>query len=353
MPSLHHRKLPPPKEPGTHTNIEVKEALHARALRRTVLVTAVVFLLLACLAVVSNTARKTVGGTGKPKAVILVAKGLSPMSVSRAMKSNKSPFMRLLSRKGGRLASVAANYNTTNPLVNLLTGSATVAADTLAGVTTIFGWLKAQKKKVVVAAPSTYWSSGKEGTDPCPQVGLLDTECSGQRCPEAKASAYCNAFRKYITCDDCAQLYNQEILLAFEKMVNESADALYFQVSPLVEAEVNNVERVVQERSLVNLLDAAVGRIALALSERTSKVSENWLLILTSDGANAEKAAPLLVAVYTKGELVQLKDIEEDAQTTDVAKTIKHWFKGTTSNSSRLLGICTSGEKVENCKNTV
>ncbi|KAG5467831.1 hypothetical protein LSCM4_00916 [Leishmania orientalis] len=353
MPSLHHKVQPPPKEPGTHTNAEVKAALHARALRRTVIVTAVVFLLLACLAVVSNTARKTVGDTGKPKVVLIVAKGLSPMSVSRAMRSNKSPFMRLLSRAGGQFASIAANYNTTNPLINLLTGSATVTAGTLAGTTTILGWLKKQQMNAVVAAPSTYWSIGEAGADPCPQVGLLDTECSGQKCPEAKDLAYCSAFRKYITCDDHAQLYNEELLLAFRKMVNYSADALYFQVSELAEAEVNNVELVVQERSEVNLLDSAVGRVALALSERTSKVAENWLMIVTSDGANSEKAAPLLVAVYTKGELVQLNDIDKDAKTIDVAATIKYWFKGADVDTTRLLGICTDGEKVANCKSIV
>ncbi|CAJ1019836.1 hypothetical protein, conserved [Leishmania lindenbergi] len=350
MPSLSKKVMPPPKEPGTHTNAEVREALHARALRRTVLVTAVVFLLLVCLTVVSNTARKTVGDTGKPKLLLIVAKGLAPISVRRAMLSNKSPFMRLLSKVGGKFASISANYSTSNPLINLLTGSAVLTADTLAETTSILGWLKAQKKRTVVAAPSMYWSSGEAGTFPCPQVGLLDTECSGQKCPEEKDSAYCNAFRKYITCDDHAQLYNSEILLAFEKMLNHSADALYFQLSSLAEAEVNNPKVVVQERSEVNLLDSAVGSIALALSRRTANKAENWLMIITSDGANSEMTAPLLVVVYTKGELVQLNDIAEDAKTTDVANTIMHWFKGSNVNTARLLGICTSGEKVENCK---
>lgn len=351
MPSLPKKVPPPPKEPGTHTNAEVKEALHARALRRTVLVTAVVFLLLACLAVVSNTARKTVGDARRPRMVIIVASGLSPMSVGRAMRSNKSPFMRLLSKAGGQFASIAAS-NTANPLVNLLTGSSTSNADTLANTMSILGWLKSQEKNTIVAAPSAYWSLGVAGTSPCPQVGLLDTECSGLMCPETKESAYCNAFRKYITCDDCAQLYNDEILLGFEKMVNQSADALYFQLDKLAEAEVNNTELAVQERSEVNLLDSAVGRIALALSTRTSKEAENWLMIVTSDGANAEMAAPLLVVVYTKGELVQLSDIAKDANTADLANTIKYWFKGKNVNTSRLLGICTDGEKVENCKIT-
>ncbi|AYU82500.1 protein of unknown function - conserved [Leishmania donovani] len=351
MPSLPKKVPPPPKEPGTHTNAEVKEALHARALRRTVLVTAVVFLLLACLAVVSNTARKTVGDTRKPKMVMIVAKGLSPMSVGRALRSNKSPFMRLLSKAGGQFATIAAK-STANPLVNLLTGSATISADTLVNTTSILGWLKSQDKHTIVAAPSAYWSLGAAGTSPCPQVGLLDTECSGQKCPETKESAYCNAFRKYITCDDCAQLYNDEILLGFEKMINHSADALYFQLSKLAEAEVNNPELAVQERSEVNLLDSTVGRIALALSRRTSEEAENWLMIVTSDGANAEMAAPLLMVVYTKGELVQLSDIAEDANTADVANTIKYWFKSSNVNTSRLLGICTDGEKVENCKST-
>ncbi|GET92247.1 hypothetical protein, conserved [Leishmania tarentolae] len=346
------RSVPQPlKEPGTHTNAEVKEALHARAMRRTVLVTAVVFLLLACLAVVSNTARKTVSDVRRPRAVLIVAKGLSPISVGRSMRSNKSPFMRLLSEAGGQLASIAAS-NTANPLVNLLTGSTTIDADTLANTTSILGWLKAQEKRTIVAAPSAYWSLGAAGTSPCPQVGLLDTECSNDQCPETKASAYCNAFRKYITCDDCSQLYKDEILLSFEKMVNHSADALYFQLNKLAGKEVSNPKLAVQEGSEVNLLDSTVGRIALALSKRTREEAENWLMIVTGDGANAEMAAPLLVVAYTKGGLVQLNDISKDATTADVASTVKYWFNGKNVNTSRLLGICTDGERLENCKST-
>ncbi|KAK7200785.1 hypothetical protein NESM_000136800 [Novymonas esmeraldas] len=351
MPSLPKKKVPPPpKEPGTHTNAEVKEALHARALRRTVLITAVVFLLLACLAVMSNAAREAVGDRRTPKMVMIVVKGLSPTSVSRAMKSNKSPFMRLLSISGGQYASIAANYTTTNPLVNLLTGSATAAGDTLNGAGSILKWLKDQSKHVVVAAPGAYWSAGEAGASPCPKIGLLDTECSAQACPAVDANAYCNAARKYITCDDRAQLFNDEILLAFGKTLNHSADALYFQVSSLAEATANKAELAVQELSDVNLLDSVVGRIALALSRRTTVESENWLVLITSDGDNAEKAAPLLAVVYTNGQLVQLNSIAASASTTDVANTIKHWFNGKGTNQASLLGICTGGEKVDNCK---
>lgn len=352
MPSLPSKKVPPPpKEPGTHTNAEVKEALHARALRRTVLITAVVFLLLACLAVVSNTARDTVGDTGKPRLLLVVAKGLSNSTVSRAMQSNKAPFMRLLAASGGSYAALSSTDAGANPLVSLLTGSAAAgAANTLSGKTSFLGWMKAQKKNTVVAAPGKYWSAGTAAATPCPQIGLLDTECSGEVCPSVAAAAYCNAYRKYITCDDCAQLYQNEITKAFETALNHSADAVYFQVGNLAEAVPGKLDLAVQERSEVNLLDAAIGRIALALTNRTSSEAENWLVLVTGDGDNAEKTAPLLAVVYTKGTLAQLNSIPTAAKTTDVYNTVLHWFKGSGTSTSSLLGICTNGDKVVNCK---
>ncbi|KPI83883.1 hypothetical protein ABL78_7081 [Leptomonas seymouri] len=349
MPSL--RKVPPPpKEPGTHTNAEVKEALHARALRRTILITAVVFLLLACLAVVSNSARDAVSDNGNPKLVLIVAKGLSPTVVSHAMKSNKAPFIRLLNATGGSYASVDASYAaSSNRMVNLLTGSSEEAKGSLWGSTSILGWLKTQKKKVVVAAPSSCWSLGTAGANPCTRVGLLDTECSADACPEEKKSAYCNADRKFITCDDHAQLYQDELPTAFQRATNMSADALYFQISGISEAASGDLEASTKELSEMNLLDAAVGRIALALSIRTSKTNENWLVIVTSDGDNAEQKAPLLVAAYTKGELVQLNSIAADARTSDVFNTVKMWFQSKAADRNRLLGICTCGTVVKNC----
>ncbi|KAL7696301.1 hypothetical protein N2W54_007033 [Lotmaria passim] len=352
MPSLKRKVPPPPREPGTHTNTEVKEALHARALRRTILITAVVFLLLACLAVVSNSAREAVGDTGKPKLVLIVVKGLSPGAVSHAMSSNKAPFTRLLSSIGGNYSVIDAAYPSSgNKLVNLLTGSAD-AKQTLSGSQSILRRLHDEKKKVVVAAPASYWSLGPAGTATCPQVGLLDTECSGSACPDEKEAAYCNAARKYITCDDRAQLYQNEIPTAFEKTISSSADMLYFQVSSIAEAASSDVEAAAQERSEVNLLDAAVGRIALALSKRTANTAENWLMIVTSDGSNTEARAPLLVVAYTKGEIVRLNAIAADARVTDVANTVKMWFQLRGVDQNRLLGICTNGAEVKNCNKT-
>ncbi|KAG5493926.1 hypothetical protein JKF63_01758 [Porcisia hertigi] len=353
MPPVLRRVPPPPKEPGTHKNAEVKEALHARAIRRTVVVTAVVFLLLACLAVVSNTAREAVGNTGKPKMVILVVKGWSPMSVKRAMRSHTPSFMRLLSNTGGQLMSITANYSTTTPLINLLTGSAALSANTLANTTSILGWLRMHGMRTVVAAPATYWSLGTAGTTPCPQVGLLDTECSDQKCPEVKGSAYCNVFRKYITREDVGELYRDNIMESLDKTISYSADALYVQLDKLTEAVPNNTKLAVKERSEMHLLDSAVGLLSMILSYRTSVELENWLMIVTSDGDNSEKAAPLLVAVYTRGELAQLNDIATGAMTTDIFSTIKHWFGGSGVDKKRLLGICTHGDEVKNCEKPV
>lgn len=348
MPSLKKKVPPPPKEPGTHTNAEVKEALHARALRRTILITAVVFLLLACLAVISNAARDAVGVTNTPKMVLIVAKGLSPDIIGHAMNSNKAPFTRLLYSLGGAYSAIDATG--ANRMVNLLTGSSTSTATTLAGATSILGWLTKQKKAAVVAAPSAYWSLGTAGTETCPQIGLFDTECSGSACPAENAAAYCNAHRKYITCNDRAQLYQDELPAAFTKAVELSADALYFQISGIKEAAENDLDESAQERSEVNLLDAAVGQIAMALSARSAKKAENWLLMVTGDGDNAAGKAPLLVAAYSNGEIVQLNSIPSDAKTSDVANTVKRWFMDTSVDSSRLLGICTDGATVTNCK---
>lgn len=350
MPSLKKKVPPPPKEPGTHTNAEVKEALHARALRRTVLITAVVFFLFACLAVVSNSAREAVGDTGKPKLLLLVAKGLSPTTLQHAMSSNKAPFIRLLSSMGGAYAAVDATAAaSSNRLANLLAGSVSETRTNLAGTTSILGWVKAQDKRTVVAAPPSAWTLRTAGSDTCPQVGLLDSECSGDACPAEKASAYCNANRKFITCDDRAQLYQNEFPLAFATAMNASADVLYFQSSGVQAAAASALEEAAQERSEVNLLDAALGRVSLALAMRTAKTTENWLIIVTSDGDNAENQAPLLVAAYTKGDIVQLNAIAGDAKTTDIFNTVKMWFQAKDANKDRLLGICTNGAVVKNC----
>jgi hypothetical protein len=353
MPSLQKKVPPPPKEPGTHTNAEVKEALHARALRRTILVTAVVFLLLACLAVVSNAAREAVNAA-QPKMVMIVTKGLSPDIVSHAMNSNKAPFTRILSNLGGSYDSInAATAASSNRMVNLLTGSASETKTTLSGLKSVLRWLKEEKKTVVVAAPSSYWSSGTAGATTCAQVGLLDTECSGTACPSENAAAYCNAKYKFVTCNDRAQLYKDELPTAFEKAINLSADVLYFQVDGIAEAAANDLEGLSRERSEVNLLDSAVGRVAMALSLRSADAAENWLMIVTSDGANSKNKAPLLVVAYSNGKMLQLNSIPSGATTSDVVNTVKMWFEAKDADSKRLLGICSSGATVKNCKTAV
>lgn len=356
MPLLPPKKVPPPpKEPGTHTNAEVREALHARALRRTVIVTALIFLLIACLAVVSSTAQEYEGPedtTSQPKMVMIVADGLTPDIMENSLRSNKAPFTRLLNSSGGIYGYLSTPAGTGSPLVRLLTGTANTASATLSGATSFLGVLKKYGKKPVVLAPTSYWSSNQIGSGTaCTHVGLFDSECNGTECPADNENAYCNAFYKIIACDGSAELYREDIIKAFQKTVEISADILYVQLSNFMKEESASVNysSVLQLYSEMNLIDGAMGQLVLSLAERTRATTENWLIVVTGSGARATQT-PMVMAAYSRGQLLQLNDLGR-ASTTDIYNTVLRWF-GVSTAEDNLIGICTDGIHAANCKTT-
>lgn len=377
--------LPPPRQPGTHSNAEVKEAIHARAKLRTILITAVVILLLAALSAVTSTAREYTGPDNAehyPKAIVIVAEGLTTRMWHRSMASNKAPFTQLLNNSGGIYTTLNADYSVTEgeqeastdgtamtQLVRLLTGATTPASPSslssaAAGhLPSFLQSLKKGKYKPVIVAPAQFWSSplatsDDDGDDKtCERVGFFDAECTGAACPGKNENAYCNAFRKFVSCDGESELYHGDIPNAFSQTLLASADLLYIQLGGLKDIVGGGAtEEYLRVRSDVNLLDSAVGKIALALAERTKERAENWLIIVTTEGANVNWTAPLLMAAYSNGQLVQLKRPAEhhNLRTTDVRGTLFHWFNVLKDqvDESRLLGICSTGASVANCYTT-
>lgn len=117
----------------------------------------------------------------------------------------------------------------------------------------------------------------------------------------------------------------------------------------------HNVAMVSKQQSLINLIDASFGQIALALVQRTRVVKENWLLVLVGDGNNNKAEAPLYMAAYSRGELVQLKKLDAGPHyTTQLYATILKWFNIDISNDDErvdrtVIGLCSDGINVSNC----
>lgn len=118
----------------------------------------------------------------------------------------------------------------------------------------------------------------------------------------------------------------------------------------------HNVAKVSKQQSLINLIDASFGQIALALVQRTRAVKENWLLVLVGDGNNEKAEAPLYMAAYSRGELVQLQKLDTQPHyTTQIYTTILKWFNIDTSKDDKnvdqtVIGLCSDGIHVRNCQ---
>lgn len=385
----------PLREPGTHTNDEVKEALHARAQRRTIVITLTACLLFGCLGVISNIAQQyedPEDTTSSPKAIVIVASELTVSMMEVAKVSNNLPFNKVLSLRGAVNAQLRSNYTSKssvagtnqtnggvevdidsagsdhtqavdNAIVRLLVGSSTSSRVDLDGQRSFLRVLTENGFKPVVLAPWRYWSSNSNASsqsehstvgEQCAQVGLFDTECSGQLCPPQNSSAYCNAQTKLISCNLLAQLERGDIIEAFTRTLNEDADMLYVQLDSFCRAARVNLTEVgdeLMQLSLINTLDSVIGQIALVLSERTKNIKENWLIVVTGDGANSENKAPFFEVAYSRGDLVQLGTVRPDAETADVYDTVLRWF-ALTGEATSALGICSDGVHVVNCNNT-
>lgn len=350
---------PPPSKPGTHTNEEVKEALHARALRRKIFVVAIVVLLLGCLLVVFNIASEYEGeddSAAAPKMVFILTNDLSPDAVNTAMINSKAPFLRFLNESGGAYGKIDTRFTATgSKLVKILTGSSTTTSSDLSGQTSFLRLLVKAGFSTAVAAPSSLWSSNSSLTGTgtatkCANVGILDSECSGSACPAATAAAYCNANFKYLTCSNVTQLYKYELVKAFEKTVESSADVLFVTVNAFETTDEDSPSSLkLGLESTVNVLDGAVGQISLALAERTRQLPENWLIVLAGQGNNEEQEAPLFMAAYSRGGLIQLNQLTIKAAATDLYSTVLKWFSISGYTEAQVRGICSSGAKVTNC----
>ncbi|EPY24812.1 hypothetical protein STCU_06992 [Strigomonas culicis] len=269
------------------------------------------------------------------------------------MASSKSPFMRLLNSSGALMGEVATSTVSGSSLVQLLTGSQTNTATTLQGQTSFLRTLKSNGIKPLIAAPSSYWSgSTSDSSGTCASVGLFDTECSGTACPDGTASAYCNTFRKYITCDSASELYQYQIMGAFEEGLRTGSDLIYVQV-PGMTLTTENVGNTLQLQSHINLLDNALGQLATTIVQRTKSHEENWNIVLVgATGDTTTHTVPFFTTVYSSGEVVQLeKSLPSSPTTADIRTTVLQWFNTETSSldTTRLLGICSKGSVVVNC----
>eukprot|EP00796_Vickermania_ingenoplastis_P007448 gene7448-5246_t len=367
----HHLSLPPslfdcyrcmaspsPPSPDPTANEEVKVALRTRSRLRTYFIAALVLLVLAAIAVMYNTQREQDNQaevTGVPKMVLIVASELSFPALTMARSSEKAPFINELTATGGSFGRLNARYTTGgSPLVKLLTGNEGTSALTLQGEESFLRRLKTAGFKPAIVAPSSYFSAtAASAPGACPRIGILDTECVGDACPLHNQDAYCNADFKYATCEGMSQLYAGDVFRGFTQAAESGADVIYIQSEGIPNDGYTPINRPVSnmlERfSYMNLLDSAIGEIALALSQRTSTTNENWLIVLTSEGLNRYNEAPLFISAYSRGMIVQLNPIPATARTVDMFPTVLRWF-GLSEGTASDMGICCNGIQIKNCE---
>lgn len=343
----------PIRPPGTHTNAEVKAALHARARRRSYGIAALVVLLFAAVLVIYNTAQEYEDedqSSYAPKMVLLVASELSYGATVIAKNNQKMPFLRQLTAAGGAFGKLSAKYSVTSgsAFVKLLTGSATTSAITLDGQTSFLSTLKQKGFKTAIVAPTPMFSSGSNGV--CTRFGFFDTECTGDSaCFTGKT---CNTDKKIMTCSGDNELFSSDVIRGFEEAVQSGSDFILINVEgfrgDVFMSEVKPpLSNVLQRYGNINMLDNLVGQIALSLSKRTSTTRENWMITMTSEGQNRVSEAPYFSTVYSKGLTARVRNVSPSARTVDVLPTILQWFG--ISTSSDAIGICTNGKALKNC----
>ncbi|KEG09627.1 hypothetical protein DQ04_04921020 [Trypanosoma grayi] len=342
----------PVKQPGVHAP-EIKEALSSRAMYRTIIVVAIIFLLLACLAVVSSASTQQGEDRSRPRAIVVVVPYLRPDILEAAMASNKAPFLGLLSAADGIYARLRTrNADLMPSLVTLLTGSEQSSAANLEGATSFLRALKKAGKTPVVLAPSSYWSEQGVAGSNCSRVGLLDSECSGVTCPAATAMAYCNAAEKLLACSSKAQLYEEEALEGFRHLLKHDGDLLYVHANVSSGTAAANEERMTG-MSDISIMDGTLGKLALAIIKRSSETKESWLLMLVGAGGNGLTEVPLVMAAYARGSLLRFGPIPEDATLADIGPTVLNWYGlASISDAPRVRGMCSSGVLVDNCEST-
>ncbi|EAN89493.1 hypothetical protein C3747_25g93 [Trypanosoma cruzi] len=340
-------------QPGVHAP-EVKALLSARARYRTVVVVAVTFLLLACLFVISSSSSEQGEGRYRPRAIVLIVPHLPPDMLEAAMASNKAPFLGLISAADGVYARpLAKNTELSSSLVTILTGRVDSSATGLVGATSFLGKMKRAGRKPVVLAAASYWSAQVAAADGnCSRVGLFDSECSGLRCPAATEAAYCNAAEKLLSCDGKAQLYEEDVLEAFRHLMQHDGDLLYAHANALCGTVSTDEERMAV-LSDISIMDSTLGKIALAVIERSSTTRESWLIMLVGAGGNGLERVPLVMVAYAKGGLVRFGPIPEEATLADVAPTVLHWFAlSSHGDAQRVRGMCSTGVAAISCETT-
>lgn len=354
----------PVRQPGVHVP-EIKELLDSRARYRTIVVVSVIFILLACLVVVSNASVRSTEEQSIPRAVVLVVPHLSSDMLEAALVSNKAPFIALLSAADGMYARPRAqNTELAASLVTILTGNVTSTATDLVGATSFLRTMRKAGKKAIVLAPSLYWSAQqqeekakKEATRAngrCSRVGLLDSECCGVACAAEDETAYCNAVEKLLSCDGKAELYEEEVLEGFRSLQKHEADLLYAHVNVLSGGGGTTEKERLAALSDISIMDGTLGKIALAAIERSRASKESWLIMLVGAGGDGLTRTPLAMAAYARGGLVRLGPIPEEEMTlADIAPTVLHWFGlSPAGDARRVRGLCSTGIAVNSCENT-
>lgn len=355
------------KPPGTHTNEKVREALHARARLRTYCIACLVALLLACLLVIYSTAQEYEDEDlmdANPKMVFIVAGDISYPALLLAKESEKTPFFQRLLAAGGIFEPLQCRLGAGSALVKLLTGEEKSSSLTLEGHLSFLRAVKeAGYKPALIASPSYFSATEVDTVGDCPNVGLLDTECVGSACPVHTPAAYCNAAMKYVTCPGFNQFLTNDSFTGFVKAVENDADLIYIQVDALLSDEYTLANRPPKEMlervAAINLMDGLIGKIVLAISQRSSVLNENWLVTVVSEGDNSYRQSPLFMSAYSKGMSVKLKSFVKDEvrSSANVFPTVLKWFgvelpsAVEESTAKDVVGICSSGIQIKNCGN--
>ncbi|ORC93569.1 uncharacterized protein TM35_000014460 [Trypanosoma theileri] len=354
----HSNAEKPVKQPGVHAP-EIKAALNARAMYRTIIVTSVVFLLLACLAVISSSSMKEGEDRSRPRGLVLVVPHLAPDILEAAMESNKAPFIGLLSAADGIYTRLQTrNADLMASLVTMLTGNENSTATNLVGATSFLQELKRVGKKPIVLAPSLYWSAenkeagSNSSSKICSHVGLFDSECSGLACPAVNETAYCNVAEKLLSCNGKAHLYQEETVEAFHHFMQHDGDLLYVHMD-LSNGTPTTNEEALSMMSDISVMDGTLGKLALAAIKRSTETKESWLIMLVGAGGGGLAEVPLMMAAYVRGGLVRFGPISKNATLADIGPTLQNWY-GLISegDAHRVRGMCSTGILVSNCENT-
>ena len=364
--------------------VNLSDSFHERAkatglYRIVIAVSVVVAIVIALFAVAMTSASSTKTSNGLSRAIVIVVPGLNPLLLESAALDGRTPNIANVLVNGGTYRRAASNTtDRVSALATMLTGTSADyhnATSKVNGMLSLANidpptFLRSAKDSSVppaTFASSSWYSNGTlDGNLQCTNVGLLDVECFGQACASGDS---CNSVRQQWICPDVTSIavdtsITSTILstaaLDHWQLFFVALDFLNSFASLDGSAAAGTASSFLEAYSNLALLDAFVGQLTLMMSERSDVQKENWLLVLTGDGASTAQQAPLVVGAFRNG--VQLAGMSQSGKAAiseptttsnvaDVYTTVMTWFglPIPVRNAGTAVGICGSGIQGKTC----